>query len=81
MYCGGAIRRGGTGAKHTWPKEARDIFIMLGMYVERDNLAMPVSNTVLCLYLQRQSLTVDPENLETKLSAFRYLHERLLGFA
>jgi hypothetical protein len=53
---------------------AGDIVIMLGMYIERDNFAMPVSNTVLCLYLQRQSLTVDPENLETKLSAIRYLH-------
>jgi len=42
---------------------------------------MPVSNTVLCLYLQWQSLTAYPGYLETKLSAICYLHERLLGFA
>jgi hypothetical protein len=48
---------------------------MLGMYIKRDNFDMPVSNTLLCLYPQRQSLTVDPENLETKLPAIRYLHE------
>ena len=27
------------------------------------------------VYLQQQSLTVDPENLETNLSDIRYLHE------
>jgi hypothetical protein len=48
---------------------------MLGMYIKQDNFDMPVSNILLCLYPQRQSLTVDPENLETKLLAIRYLHE------
>ena len=48
---------------------------MLGMYVKRDNFDMPVSNILLCFNPQRQSLTVDPENLETKLLAIRYLHE------
>ena len=48
---------------------------MLGMYIKRDNAAMPVSNTVLRLYLQRQSLTIDPVNLETRLPAIRYLHD------
>jgi hypothetical protein len=38
---------------------------------------MPVSDAVLCVYLQWQSLTVDPKNLKTKLSAIWYLHERL----
>jgi len=41
---------------------------------------MPVADAALYLYLQRQSLTVDPKNLETRMSAIRYLHERL-GFA
>jgi hypothetical protein len=36
---------------------------------------MPVSNILLCLYPQRQSLTVNPENFETKLLAIRYLHK------
>ena len=58
-----------TGAAH--------IFIMLCMYIEGDNFMLPASDAVLCLYLQWQSLTVDPKNLKTKLSAIRYLHERL----
>jgi len=58
-----------TGAAH--------IFIMFCMYIEGDNFMLPASDTVLCLYLQWQSLTVDPKNLKTKLSAIRYLHERL----
>ena len=58
-----------TGAAH--------IFIMFCMYIEGDNFMLPASNTVLCLYLQWQSLTVDPKNLKTKLSAIRYLHEKL----
>jgi hypothetical protein len=53
------------------------IFIMFCMYVEGGNFAFPASDTVLCLYLQWQSLTVDPKNIKTKLSAIRYLHERL----
>jgi hypothetical protein len=56
---------------------AGHIFLMFCMFIEGDNFAMPVSDTVLCLYLLWQSLTVDPKNLKTKLSAIRYLHERL----
>jgi hypothetical protein len=47
------------------------------MCIEGGDFALPASDTVLCLYLQCQSLTVDPKNLKTKLSAIRYLHERL----
>ena len=53
---------------------------MFCMYLEGDDFAMPVSDDVLCAYLQWQSLTVNPKNLKTKLSAIRYLHERL-GYA
>ena len=57
---------------------AAHIFIMFCMYIKDDNFALPASDTVLCLYLQWQSLTVDPKkNLKTKLSAIRHLHERL----
>ena len=59
---------------------AGQIFLMFCMFIEGDNFALPVSDSVLCLYLQWQSLTVDPKNLKTKLSAIRYLHERL-GYA
>jgi hypothetical protein len=59
---------------------AGHIFLMFCMFIEGDNFTMPVSDAVLCLYLQWQSLTVDPKNLKTKLSAIRYLHERL-GYA
>ena len=48
---------------------------MLGMYIKQDNFDMPVSNILLCLYPQRQSLTGDPKNLETKLLAIRYLQK------
>jgi hypothetical protein len=62
---------------------AAHIFIMFCMYIEGNNFALPASDTVLCLYLQWQSLTVDPKNLKTKLSASfaRYLHERLVARA
>jgi hypothetical protein len=50
---------------------------MFCMYIEDGDFALPASDTVLCLYLQWQSPTVDPKNLKTKLSAIRYLHERL----
>jgi hypothetical protein len=56
---------------------AAHIFIMFCMYIEGDNFALPASDTVLCLYLQWKSLTVDPKKLKTKLFAIRYLHERL----
>jgi hypothetical protein len=56
---------------------AGHIFIMFCMFLEGDSFALPVSDAVLCLYLQWQSLTVDPKNLKTKLSAIRYLHERM----
>ena len=56
---------------------AAHIFLMFCMYIEGDNFALPASDSLLCLYLQWQSLTVDPKNLKTKLSAIRYLHERL----
>jgi hypothetical protein len=56
---------------------AAHVFIMFCMYIEGDKFALPASDTVLCLYLQWQPLTVDPKNLKTKLSAIRYLHERL----
>jgi hypothetical protein len=54
---------------------------MFCMYTEEDNLAMSVSYAARdLLYLQWQSLTVGPENLETEMSAIRYLHERFVGF-
>ena len=56
---------------------AAHIFIMFCMYVDGDNFTLPATDAMLCLYLQWQSLTVDPKNLKTKLSAIRYLHERL----
>ena len=67
------------GPWYTWPVRRRGayIFLMFCMFIEGDNFTLPVSDVVLCLYLQWQSLTVDPKNLKTKLSAIRYLHERL----
>jgi hypothetical protein len=64
----------GTSSQYTG---AAHIFLMFCMYIEGEHFAMPVSDAVLCVYLQWQSLTVDPKNLKTKLSAIRYLHERL----
>jgi hypothetical protein len=48
-----------TGAAH--------IFIMFCMYIEGDNFMLPASDTVLCLYLQWQSLTVDPKKTQDKI--------------
>ena len=46
---------------------AAHIFVMFCMYIEDDNFALPASDTVLCLYLQWQSLTVDPKKSQDKV--------------
>ena len=56
---------------------AETIFLLFCLFVRGSQPILPVSDGLLCMYLQWRSLTVDPKNLKTGLSAVRYLHERL----
>lgn len=49
----------------------------VGLEVNRSQPFLPVSDELLCLYLQWRSLTVNPKNIKTGLLVVRYLHERL----
>ena len=56
---------------------AEEIFILFCLFMRGSQQFLPVSDELLSLYLQWRSLTVDPKNLNSGLSAVRYLHERL----
>ena len=58
-------------------KSAEEIFILFCLFMRGSQQFLPVSDELLALYLQWRSLTVDPKNLKSGLSAVRYLHERL----
>jgi hypothetical protein len=58
-------------------KGAEEIFLLFCLFVCGSAVFLPVSDHLLCRYLQWKSLTVDPKSLKTSLSAVRYLHERL----
>jgi len=56
---------------------AEEIFLLFCLFMRGTQPFLPVSNELLCLYLQWRSLTVDPKKLKTGLSTIHYLHERL----
>jgi len=58
-------------------KGAEEIFLLFCLFMVGSTPFLPVSDELLCQYLQWKSLTVDPKNLKTSLSAVRFLHERL----
>jgi hypothetical protein len=58
-------------------KSTEEIFLLFCLFIKGSQQFMPVSDELLALYLQWRSLTVDPKNLKTGLSAVRFLHERL----
>jgi hypothetical protein len=58
-------------------KGAEEIFLLFCLFMTGTDQFLPVSDGLLCQYLWWRSLTVDPKNLKTGLSAIRFLHERL----
>ena len=58
-------------------KGAEEIFLLFCLFMVGSTPFLPVNDELLCPYLQWKSLTVDPKNLKTSLSAVRFLHERL----